>query len=79
MAQPVAVLAGKPAADQPDPGATVCACLNVGRNTILRAIDGGACSLAKLAQATGAGSSCGSCRPELNAMLACNLHKEAAE
>ena len=79
LAQPIAVLAGKPAADQPDPGATVCACLNVGRNTILRAIEGGACSVAALGQATGAGSSCGSCRPELNAMLACTLQKEAAE
>jgi assimilatory nitrate reductase catalytic subunit len=67
--RPDAVLAGRPGADQPDPGPTICACLNVGRNTIQRAIDAGACSVAELGGLLGAGSSCGSCRPELNALL----------
>ena len=77
--RPAAVLAGKPGADQPDPGPTICACMNVGRNTILRAIEGGACSVAALGRDLGAGTSCGSCRPELNALLARTLQKEAAE
>lgn len=78
-AQPAAVLAGRPSADQPDAGPTICACMNVGRNTILRAIGAGSCSLATLGQTLGAGTSCGSCRPELNALLALNAVKEAAE
>jgi assimilatory nitrate reductase catalytic subunit len=76
---PKAVLAGKPQADQPDPGPTICACLSVGRNTILRAIEAGACSVAELGSRLGAGSSCGSCRPELSALLAQSTLKEAAE
>jgi assimilatory nitrate reductase catalytic subunit len=77
--RPASVLAGKPGADQPDTGPTICACMNVGRNTILRAIDSGACSVPALGKALGAGTSCGSCRPELNTLLAQALHKEAAE
>src|SRR3990167_10475203 len=34
-------LAGRPSADMPDAGATVCACLNVGGNTIRDAIQSG--------------------------------------
>ena len=76
---PQTVLAGRPGANQPDPGPIICACLNVGRTTILHAIKGGACSVAQLGAALGAGTSCGSCRPELNALLARSTHKEAAE
>lgn len=77
--QPKTVLAGKPQADQPDPGPTICACLSVGRNTILREIAAGACSVAELGSRLGAGSSCGSCRPELSVLLAQSILKEAAE
>jgi len=70
-------LAGRPGADQPDPGPTVCACMNVGRNTILRAIAQGCHSVDALGKALGAGTSCGSCRPELNALL--TPMREAAE
>ncbi|OCX65298.1 nitrate reductase [Thioclava sp. SK-1] len=68
--QPVRVLAGRAGADQPDPGATVCACLNVGVNQIRSAIEtGAALSVAALGTALGAGTSCGSCRPELAILL----------
>ncbi len=77
--RPLAVLAGHPGADQPDPGPTICACLNVGRNTLLRAIEGGCASVSALGQRLGAGTSCGSCRPELNALLARHTLREAAE
>jgi assimilatory nitrate reductase catalytic subunit len=77
--RPLSVLAGRPGADQPDPGPTLCACLNVGRNTIQRAIADGCSSVAALGQTLGAGTSCGSCRPELAALLARCLHQEAAE
>jgi assimilatory nitrate reductase catalytic subunit len=63
---PSDALAGQPRADRPDPGATVCACMNVGRNTLRDAIcSGRAQSVADLGQLLGAGISCGSCRPEL--------------
>ncbi len=73
-------LAGRAPADAPDPGPTVCACLNVGLNTIRTAIESGrALSVAALGQALGAGTSCGSCRPELSALLARHRLPEAAE
>ncbi|PRY85406.1 assimilatory nitrate reductase catalytic subunit [Donghicola tyrosinivorans] len=74
------LLSGRPGADRPDPGATVCACLNVGINTILRAIDDqGLTSVAQIGEALGAGTSCGSCRPELAQLLARRPVQEAAE
>ena len=75
-----AILAGRPSADMPDPGATVCACLNVGINTIREAIQSGrALSVAALGEALGAGTSCGSCRPELAGLLTRFKLPEAAE
>ncbi|GGH44721.1 molybdopterin-dependent oxidoreductase [Frigidibacter albus] len=74
------VLAGRPGIDQPDPGPAVCACLNIGRNTILRAIaQDGALSVEALGECLGAGTSCGSCRPELAALIFSHTHREAAE
>ena len=74
------VLAGRPAADRPDPGPTVCACLNVGVNTILRAMnDDGLITVDAIGAALGAGTNCGSCRPELAALLSRHSHREAAE
>ncbi|MEH7828738.1 nitrate reductase [Gemmobacter denitrificans] len=73
-------LAGRPGADQPDPGPTVCACMNVGLNTILRSIaEGDALSLQALGEVLGAGTNCGSCRPELAALLHRHIQREAAE
>ncbi|MDZ4392125.1 molybdopterin-dependent oxidoreductase [Cypionkella sp.] len=75
-----AALAGRPRADLPDPGATVCACLNVGINTIRAAIQSGhALTVAALGEALGAGTSCGSCRPELAGLLTRFKLPEAAE
>ena len=67
---PLAALAGRRPADVPDAGATVCACFNVGRNTLLAAVAQGAGSVAALGEATCAGTNCGSCKPELTALLA---------
>ncbi len=64
------VLTGMAPADLPDPGPTVCACFAVGRNTILRAIEeGGLMSVDAIGDALGAGTNCGSCKPELEALL----------
>ena len=76
---PLAALAGRGAADQPDAGATVCACFNVGRNTLLAAAANGARSVEALGEVTCAGTNCGSCKPELTALLAQAAWPMAAE
>ncbi|MQY44250.1 nitrate reductase, partial [Epibacterium sp. SM1969] len=64
------VLAGLAPSDQPAKGAIVCACMDVGRDELRRAIGAGADSVPRLVECTGAGSNCGSCRPELAALVA---------
>ena len=79
-AQPAArAMLGLPGAERPDPGPTVCACFNVGRNTLRRAIREGATTLSALSRETRAGGNCGACRPELRALLAGNETQMAAE
>ncbi|QJD17765.1 nitrate reductase [Paracoccus sanguinis] len=64
------MLAGLPARECPDPGPIVCACLNVGMNTILSALSAGrADSVETLGRLLGAGTNCGSCRPDLAALV----------
>ncbi|WOI52200.1 molybdopterin-dependent oxidoreductase [Parvularcula sp. LCG005] len=65
----LSVLAGRPGKDRPDPGPTVCSCMNVGANEIMAACRGGALSVEAVAACTGAGTNCGSCRPEIARML----------
>lgn len=64
-----AVIAGRPGADQPDPGATVCTCLSVGINHIIAAIRGGASSVEAVSHMTNAGTNCGSCRAEIRGII----------
>ncbi|MCO6381137.1 nitrate reductase [Oceanicola sp. 502str15] len=73
-------LSGQPGQDRPDPGATVCACFDVGVNTILAAIETRQlASVEAIGAALQAGTNCGSCRPELAALLAGATRREAAE
>lgn len=72
-------LAGLPASGQPDPGRTVCACFNVGINTIRRSINDGATTLAALGNCTAAGTNCGACKPELQVLIASSPILTAAE
>ncbi len=66
-----AALAGAAGADTPDAGPIICACLNVGINTIRDAIlSGAALSVEALGAHLGAGTSCGSCRGELAGLVA---------
>jgi len=75
-----AVLTGRPAAGRPDPGPVLCACFGVGVNTILRAIDAdGLADPDAVGAALGAGTNCGSCRPEIAALLADATRRTAAE
>ncbi|MGC1496696.1 MAG: molybdopterin-dependent oxidoreductase [Sulfitobacter sp.] len=72
-------LAGRMGADQPDPGSVVCACFNVGQNTLRAAIGEGAQSVQALGEMTCAGTNCGSCKPELARLVAQNILSVAAE
>ena len=68
-----ALLAGQPAAAAAasDPGRTVCACFGVGARTLDRAIAArGLTTVAEIGVALRAGTNCGSCIPELKAILA---------
>ncbi|RIY00032.1 nitrate reductase [Aureimonas flava] len=63
------VLAGRPGADRPDPGALVCSCFGVGANDIRRAAAGGCASVAAVGQSLRAGTNCGSCRSEIQGLI----------
>ncbi|MFW2542332.1 molybdopterin-dependent oxidoreductase [Primorskyibacter sp. 2E107] len=74
------VLIGRPPADRPDPGPMLCACFDVGVNTIVTAIETeGLLSVDAVGAALQAGTNCGSCRPEIAALLARLHQREAAE
>ena len=76
---PMVALAGRSAADQPDPGPTVCACFSVGLNTLREAVANGATTVEALGEVTCAGTNCGSCKPELAALIAKAQPAMAAE
>jgi assimilatory nitrate reductase catalytic subunit len=73
----VALLAGR-AADAVDPGRIVCACFRVGERAIAAAAANGAANVDALGEATGAGTNCGSCRPEIARLLKETAHAHAA-
>ncbi|WP_375260237.1 molybdopterin-dependent oxidoreductase, partial [Citreimonas sp.] len=73
-------LSGRTPAHVPDPGPVLCSCYSVGVNTILRAIEtNGLMSVDAVGAALQAGTNCGSCRPEIAALLAGRTLREAAE
>jgi assimilatory nitrate reductase catalytic subunit len=64
------LLAGRTPNNRQDPGAIVCACFEVGRNQIINAVASGRCrSVDAVGTATGAGTSCGSCRTEIGGLI----------
>ena len=69
-AERASLLLGRPAQTGTDVGRIVCACHGVGEQTIATAIAHGADSVEALGQALKAGTCCGSCIPELRALLA---------
>jgi assimilatory nitrate reductase catalytic subunit len=65
------VLAGRAPGAQPDRGAVICVCFDVGLRTIVAAIaDQQLTDVAAIGKALGAGTNCGSCRPALARILA---------
>ena len=72
-AQRADLMAGKPAGAQADVGPIICACFSLGRNTLINAIHRHGITDAKaLGACTQAGTNCGSCLPELKALIAEN-------
>ncbi len=64
------VLAGRPGTAEPDRGAVVCSCFEVGFNQIVEAVTRGGCiSLDAVGAALKAGTNCGSCRPEIGRII----------
>jgi assimilatory nitrate reductase catalytic subunit len=77
---PGAMLSGKPPVDMPNPGPVLCSCFGVGVNTILSAIETqGLLTVEAIGAALGAGTNCGSCKPELADLLRSVDQREAAE
>ena len=67
------LLAGRPATGYSDTGPTVCSCFNIGRHTILAAIEKeNLQSIEVIGDTLKAGTNCGSCIPELKEMLYLN-------
>lgn len=64
-----ALLAGR-RADGAAPEPAVCVCMGVGAKAIRAAIAGGSGDVAAVGVATKAGTNCGSCKPEIAALLA---------
>lgn len=69
VADPVALLAGRPREAGPDRGAIICVCHDVGECEIAAAIAGGAATVGCVGAATRAGTNCGSCRPHIARMI----------
>ena len=72
-AMPVtAALAGQPpcTSDSQNKGAIICSCFEIGENQIKHAIEEGAHSTQALGKQLKCGTNCGSCIPELKALLA---------
>jgi assimilatory nitrate reductase catalytic subunit len=72
-----ALLFGRPPGAPVDKGPLVCACLKVGARLIATALAQGAASIEAVGAATGAGTNCGSCRPEIGRMLATRVTQDS--
>jgi ferredoxin-nitrate reductase len=66
------------AKSEPVLGKLVCTCNNVGSGNLQQKIAGGCADLAALCSTTGAGTGCGSCRPEVKRILEEALETAAA-
>jgi assimilatory nitrate reductase catalytic subunit len=64
--------------EAPDRGGEICACFGVSCGAVEKAIACGAGSLDAIGIETRAGTNCGSCRPEIRALLRAARLKQAA-
>jgi assimilatory nitrate reductase catalytic subunit len=73
--QRAALLSG---GDAEERGGEICACFGVSTAAVEAAMAGGALSLEAVGEATRAGMNCGSCRPEIRALLRAARPRKAA-
>jgi len=72
------LLAGRAPGEVFDPGPMVCSCFSVGVNDLRRAItEGQALSVEAIGELLQAGTNCGSCRPEIQAIVDQELSVES--
>ena len=65
------LLIGRPASGQEDTGRIICSCFGVGENTLCKAIQSqGLKTPEDIGRQLKAGTNCGSCIPELKALIA---------
>ncbi|HBX2117972.1 nitrate reductase [Klebsiella aerogenes] len=67
-----ALLSGRKGGDSAPRGQTICSCFSIGERQIGEAIAGGCVSVEALGAKLKCGTNCGSCIPELKALLAAN-------
>ncbi len=66
----IELIAGRPAAQQPDRGPIVCVCFDVGLKAIVEAVEShGLMSVEAVGQALSAGTNCGSCKPAIQRLI----------
>ncbi|MCW8825626.1 MAG: (2Fe-2S)-binding protein, partial [Gammaproteobacteria bacterium] len=71
----IALLSGKPAFETDDVGPVVCACHGVGKKQIIEAIENRkASTVEELGELLNAGTNCGSCVPEIRALVNGNIY-----
>jgi assimilatory nitrate reductase catalytic subunit len=63
------LLSARASEGAPDQGAIICACFQVGEKPIRKALSEGANSVESLGKVLGCGTNCGSCIPELRALI----------
>jgi assimilatory nitrate reductase catalytic subunit len=74
----ISLLAGRPPGAREDAGPLVCSCFVVGRHTLRRAIaQHGMTDTRQVGARLRAGTNCGSCLPEIRALLADHARKES--
>lgn len=64
-----AMVAGRPAAETPNPGAIICSCFGVGVNQIATAVRSGCLNVEAIGTQLSAGTNCGSCRSEIRRII----------
>ena len=73
------LLSARPPGPAVDAGPQVCACRNVGARQIITAIASGADTEDAVGNLTGAGVTCGSCRPEILGLIRTHLRQASAQ
>ena len=74
----MALLMGRPSGRAVDASPIVCACRGVRAGRIETAVAAGCATVDAVGEATGAGTSCGSCRPEIARLIAKGEVRHAA-